>query len=218
MHAKRSRHAGRTPESWWIAHQTPLVLDPAWLVELPGLLDHPLDHPDDPTGPFWILRDRRGTQREQGRSVWNRPDRRRPPVYGSGGEDVIEGGRETLRAASWSGSTCAMRPMTTIADEPGDVSWAGGSPLGAPVSPGGPKPLGAPSRVTAKSDRTSHSPRPPNAVPCRYARFGVACSPSVVEDGGCGGLRGAVWSGPGPCRDPGSCFFLSRRTTPIRRG
>ena len=52
----------------------------------------------------------------------------------------------------------------------------------------------------------------------RYARFGVACSPSVVEDGCCGGLRGAVWSGPGPCRDPGSCFFSAGRITRIRLG
>jgi hypothetical protein len=39
-------------------------------------LGHPVGHPDDPTGSFWIRRDRRGTQREQGRSVWIRPDRR----------------------------------------------------------------------------------------------------------------------------------------------
>ena len=60
-------------------------------------------------------------------------------------------------------------------------------PLGAPVSPGGPKPVGAPSRVTAESARTSPTPRPPNVVPSSYARFGVVCSPSVVEDGCCGG-------------------------------
>jgi hypothetical protein len=29
---------------------------PARLVELPALLDHPLDHPDDPTGPVSIVR------------------------------------------------------------------------------------------------------------------------------------------------------------------
>jgi hypothetical protein len=27
---------------------------PSRLVELPALLDHPFDHPDDPTGPVWI--------------------------------------------------------------------------------------------------------------------------------------------------------------------
>ena len=48
-------------------------------------LDHPFDHPDDPTGPVWIRPDRRGTQREQARSVGSRPDRRRAPGYGSGG-------------------------------------------------------------------------------------------------------------------------------------
>jgi hypothetical protein len=47
--------------------------------------DHPLDHPDDPTGPVWNRPDRRGIQREQARSVWSRPDRRRAPGYGSGG-------------------------------------------------------------------------------------------------------------------------------------
>jgi hypothetical protein len=51
----------------------------------PDLLDHPFDHPDDPTGPIWIRLDRRGPQREQARSVWSRPDRRRAPGYGSGG-------------------------------------------------------------------------------------------------------------------------------------
>jgi hypothetical protein len=51
------------------------------LVELPDLLDHP----DDPTGPVWIRRDRRRIQPEQARSVWSRPDRRRAPGYGSGG-------------------------------------------------------------------------------------------------------------------------------------
>src|SRR5688500_18671416 len=48
-------------------------------------LDHPFDHPDDPTRPVWIRLDRRGIQREQARSVWSRPDRRRAPGYGSGG-------------------------------------------------------------------------------------------------------------------------------------
>jgi hypothetical protein len=48
-------------------------------------LDHPFDHPDDPTGPYSIRLDRRGTQREQARSDWSRPDRRRAPGYGSGG-------------------------------------------------------------------------------------------------------------------------------------
>jgi hypothetical protein len=48
-------------------------------------LDHPVDHPDDPTEPISIRLDRRGTQREQARSDWSRPDRRRAPGYGSGG-------------------------------------------------------------------------------------------------------------------------------------
>ena len=44
-----------------------------------------LDHPGDPTGPVWIHLDRRRLRREQPRSVWSRPDRRRAPGYGSGG-------------------------------------------------------------------------------------------------------------------------------------
>src|SRR5215218_4729526 len=39
-----------------------------WERSTPPWLDHPLDHPDDPTG-----------------SVWSRLDRRRAPAYGSGG-------------------------------------------------------------------------------------------------------------------------------------
>src|SRR5215217_9209312 len=56
-----------------------------WERSTPPWLDHPLDHPDDPTGSVWSRLDRRGTQREQARSVWSRPDRRRAPAYGSGG-------------------------------------------------------------------------------------------------------------------------------------
>jgi transcriptional regulator with XRE-family HTH domain len=52
---------------------------------LPDLLDHPFDHPDDPTGSIWIHLDRRGIQPEQARSVWSRPVRRGAPGYGSGG-------------------------------------------------------------------------------------------------------------------------------------
>jgi hypothetical protein len=40
-------------------------------------LDHPDDHPDDPSGSIGSRLDRRGTQREQARSVWSRPVRRR---------------------------------------------------------------------------------------------------------------------------------------------
>jgi hypothetical protein len=54
-------------------------------------LDHPFDHPDDPTGPVWIRPDRRAGQREQIRSVWSRPDRRRAPGYGSDGCKTVAG-------------------------------------------------------------------------------------------------------------------------------
>jgi hypothetical protein len=43
---------------------------------LPDLLDHPFDHPDDPTGSIWINLDRRGIQSRTGerggRSSWRR--------------------------------------------------------------------------------------------------------------------------------------------------
>jgi hypothetical protein len=43
-------------------------------------LDHPFDHPDDPSVSVWIRLDRRAIQREQARSVWSRPDRHRASV------------------------------------------------------------------------------------------------------------------------------------------
>jgi hypothetical protein len=67
-------------------------------------LDHPVDHPDDPTGPVWIRLDRRPMQREQARADWSRPDRRRAPGYGSGGW-----GFESLAART---ITAAQRPVT----------------------------------------------------------------------------------------------------------
>jgi hypothetical protein len=64
---------------------------------------------------------------------------------------------------------------------------------------GGPKPVGAPSRVTAESDRTSPSSRPPNVVP--FLLRPVWCCPFTVSGRGWllrRGLRG------GPCgRAPG---------------
>ena len=116
------------------------------------------------------------------------------------------------------GSTVQATPSAARRRPPAATS-SRGSPLGAPVSPGGPKPVGAPSRVTAESDRTSPTPRPPNVVPSSYARFGVVCSPSVVEDGCCGGgFGGPRRRAPGPCRDPGVLLLLSRRITRIRWG
>jgi hypothetical protein len=44
---------------------------------LEGFLDHPDDHPDDPSGCVWIRLDRQAIQPEQARSVWSRPGRRR---------------------------------------------------------------------------------------------------------------------------------------------
>jgi hypothetical protein len=75
-----------TPRPCGAERQTRILCSTrTWLVELSALLDHPFDHRDDPTGPFWIRPDRRGLQREQARSVWSRPDRREAPGYGSDG-------------------------------------------------------------------------------------------------------------------------------------
>jgi hypothetical protein len=76
---------------WWLDPVARLVYD-----SLPKALDHPFDHPDDPTRSVWSRPDRRGTQREQARSVWTRPDRRRAPGYGSGGQPGVVAG-----AAHW---------------------------------------------------------------------------------------------------------------------
>src|SRR5512132_1877256 len=43
-------------------------------------LDHPDDHPDDPSRSVGSRLDRRGTQREQARPVWSRPGLRRASV------------------------------------------------------------------------------------------------------------------------------------------
>ena len=105
------------------------------------------------------------------------------------------------------GSTVQATPSAARRRPPAATS-SRGSPLGAPVSPGGPKPVGAPSRVTAESDRTSPTPRPPNVVP--FPLRPVWCCLFTLSGGGWllrRGLRGAASSGPGPCRDPGSCFF-----------
>jgi hypothetical protein len=59
-------------------------------------LDHPVDHPDDPTGPVWIHLDRPGIQPDQPDPDWSRPGRRRAPGYGSGGW-----GFESLKAHLW---------------------------------------------------------------------------------------------------------------------
>jgi hypothetical protein len=68
-----------------------LVTAPQWSPRSGGRgcrvarLDHPFDHPDDPTGSVSIRPDRRPSNVSRARSVWSRPDRRRAPGYGSGG-------------------------------------------------------------------------------------------------------------------------------------
>src|SRR5919197_477579 len=59
-------------------HETRWTL--ATFIAMPALLDHPFDHPDDPTGAVWSRLDRRRIQRDQARSVWSRPSRRRAPL------------------------------------------------------------------------------------------------------------------------------------------
>jgi hypothetical protein len=88
-------------DGWPLSHyQAPRVATSALSVSPPAhylpchpilcrmTLDHPFDHPDDPTRPFSIRLDRRRLQREQPRSVWSRPVRRGAPGYGSGGWGV----------------------------------------------------------------------------------------------------------------------------------
>jgi hypothetical protein len=63
----------RGPGRWPGRVHTPLIgsqhqianvgLHPTWFAELPDLLGHPFDHPDDPTRSFWTRRDRRGRLR-----------------------------------------------------------------------------------------------------------------------------------------------------------
>ena len=55
-------------------------------------LDHPDDHPDDPSGSVRSHLDRPGTQPEQARSVWIRLLRRRASGYGSGTTEFVEPG------------------------------------------------------------------------------------------------------------------------------
>jgi hypothetical protein len=69
--------------------------------------DHPVDHPGDPTGPVWIRLDRRPVQREQARSDWSRPDRRRAPGYGSGGRgfESLAAPHHSVPPVSWRGQS-----------------------------------------------------------------------------------------------------------------
>jgi hypothetical protein len=131
--------------------QTPnLVRHPSQRSELPGLLDHPFDHPDDPTGPVWIRLDRRGPQREQARSVWSRPDRRRAPGYGSGAQPGRAGRCRTLGSRSgraWlpggGRSCCRLSSVAAAAVSPCPAAVAGVRGVGACRLPvvGRPRPV-----------------------------------------------------------------------------
>jgi hypothetical protein len=106
-------------------------------------LDHPVDHPDDPTGSFWNRLDRRGTQREQARSVWSRPDRRRAPGYGSGGWGFESLAARTTPQVSDPGLFALLASSSSLSLGVGDqgASWrsrsaatAGGSSCMPPAS------------------------------------------------------------------------------------
>ena len=104
-------------------------------------LDHPLDHPDDPSVSVWSRLDRRGLRREQARSGWSRPDRRRAPGYGSGGwlrsREGGEVGGDRLRAL----------PMRTVAGvwvhpsagRPASRPQGAAAPPATPPCPGRPR-------------------------------------------------------------------------------
>jgi hypothetical protein len=51
-------------------------ITPSTVAELTDALDHPLDRPDDPTGPISIRLVDEAPNFEQAKSVWSRPDRR----------------------------------------------------------------------------------------------------------------------------------------------
>jgi hypothetical protein len=117
-------------------------------------LDHPFDHPDDPTGPVWIRRDRRGTKPEQPRSDWSRPDRRGAPGYGSGGWASIPSRKSPMPSVrvsrlEWSIAYLRDRSRPTAdsrLEQAGAVwrlcqlrrtvetIWASAAPAGTPVS------------------------------------------------------------------------------------
>jgi hypothetical protein len=68
-------------EAWRLSLLTirgELCAQPYSAHQLTDLLDPPVDHPDNPTGPVWMRLDRRPVQPEQARSDWSRPSR--PPA------------------------------------------------------------------------------------------------------------------------------------------
>jgi hypothetical protein len=130
---------------------------PAAVLDHRRPLDHPGDHPDDPTGPVSIRLDRPGIQREQARSVWNRPDRRRAPGYGSGGWGFESlAARQRRRSMARTHRTGRLRPH----DRP-QPHRSGGRRVhhqdimrrrGRRAQPGGPRPQGLKRSVASDSD------------------------------------------------------------------
>jgi hypothetical protein len=74
----RSYELKRVDEDYFVDEEGSGRCRAAWHPMLCRMrFDHPDDHPDDPTVSVWSRLDRRGTQPEQARSFWSRPDRRR---------------------------------------------------------------------------------------------------------------------------------------------
>jgi hypothetical protein len=122
--------------------------------------------------------------------------------------EVTEGGRETLKGGELVGIDLCHAAKVPIADELGRrVGWV--EARSARRSVRGGQNLSA-RRVGQQQNLTGrhplHDPRTPYLS--RYARFGVACSPSMVEDGRCGGGFGGPRSrAPGLVGTRGLAIF-----------
>jgi hypothetical protein len=122
--------------------------------------------------------------------------------------EVTEGGRETLKGGELVGIDLCHAAKVPIADELGRrVGWV--EARSARRSVRGGQNLSA-RRVGQQQNLTGrhplHDPRTPYLS--RYARFGVACSPSMVEDGCCGGGFGGPRSrAPGLVGTRGLAIF-----------
>src|SRR5215211_2864510 len=122
-------------------------------------LDHPFDHPDNPTGSFSIRLDRRGIQREQARSVWSRLVRRRAPGYGSGG---------------WAPSAVCAE----LGGDGGDCTAHAADRMGSVLASHGGDPL--PREVTGESARLPDADAAAARAACRRCRTGSTYGAGVT--------------------------------------
>jgi hypothetical protein len=110
-------------------------------------LDHPFDHPDDPSPSVWSRLDRPAIQRKQARSVWSRPDRRRDPsrnrkVEGSNpssgsktaAQEVFSG--VAGRAAATAGSFLGLDHRARRRAAPASLRWSPSDRSNARRGPG----------------------------------------------------------------------------------